>query len=466
MEQTIDNQVAIIENSVEVFKQGPAILVAHRDRSNKALIIGRNILQSIADNGGVMTAEIDQRANNYLANANKALKEMKEGRAEVTQIMDELKKMFTTVENELDCKKAGTVPAQIQAHRDAYVKQVAEEQRKKQEEAEKAAAKSREEVEIRSFVNKWISEKLIELLAAKKQAVNAAFNAITLQNFEEKAAALKVMVCTIEPSILLEKIGTLTSFPSTRHLELTEIEAIRNATIEQFNFIEWIDANWQNDLGNLKQDLIDKLPSKLNELKEQKRLADEAEAARIKAEQEEKERQAAMAKANEEEKIRLQKEAVVAQQKEKERLEALEKQRQEAEAEQKKREEEEQKRIEDEAAESKRKAEEAEELRKEGEKTMILFDKEAAVATDGNAPESRQGYEINVLHPAGYVQIFQLWFENEGKNLPVNKIGNTKLDQMKNWAEKHAHKNDVKIESKFLQYEPSYKAVNRKTVVK
>jgi hypothetical protein len=90
-----------------------------------------------------------------------------------------------------------------------------------------------------------------------------------------------------------------------------------------------------------------------------------------------------------------------------------------------------------------------------------MFEQEAAVA-DVSAPEARQGYEIIVLHQAGYVQIFQMWFENEGKNLPLDKMGGTKLEQMKAWAEKHAHKTGTKIEGKFLKYEESFKAVNRK----
>ncbi|MBK7883038.1 MAG: hypothetical protein IPJ81_03900 [Chitinophagaceae bacterium] len=59
-------------------------------------------------------------------------------------------------------------------------------------------------------------------------------------------------------------------------------------------------------------------------------------------------------------------------------------------------------------------------------------------------------------------EIFAMWFEKEGKNLPIDKIGNTKLDQMKAWAEKHAFKTGTKIESKFIKYEESFKAVNRK----
>ena len=115
-----------------------------------------------------------------------------------------------------------------------------------------------------------------------------------------------------------------------------------------------------------------------------------------------------------------------------------------------------------EEAEAKAKADQEAELKKQGDHTMAMFDKEAAIAENIQAPEARQGFEIEILHPAAWVQIFQLWFENQGKNMAIDKIGTTKMDQMKSWAEKHAHKEEVMIESKFLKYVPSFKAVNRK----
>ena len=130
--------------------------------------------------------------------------------------------------------------------------------------------------------------------------------------------------------------------------------------------------------------------------------------------------------------------------------------------EKRKREAEESERLMRESEDQKRQAELDADIKKQGEQTMVMFEQEAAMADTAPAPETRQGYDIQVLHPVGYTQIFAFWFENEGKNLPVDKIGNTKLDQMKSWAEKHAQKVGAKIDSKFLKYEESFKAVNRK----
>ena len=113
-------------------------------------------------------------------------------------------------------------------------------------------------------------------------------------------------------------------------------------------------------------------------------------------------------------------------------------------------------------AENKRLADLDAEVKKQGEQTMVMFEQEAAVAELGSTSAVRQGVEITVLHPVGYTQIFALWFEGEGKNLPIDKLGNTKLDQMKAWCEKKAMKDNTRIESKFLDYQDSFKAINKK----
>ena len=60
----------------------------------------------------------------------------------IVRIMDELKKMYTTVEAELDVKKAGSIPYQIQEERNIYAKKIAEEAEKKRKELETAKRKA------------------------------------------------------------------------------------------------------------------------------------------------------------------------------------------------------------------------------------------------------------------------------------------------------------------------------------
>lgn len=429
---TRNNQVTVIENSIEVLKTGPQILVGNQQRKQKALIVGSNILTAIQEKG--MSPEMDERAKNYLININTAGKEMKEERSAVTQIMDQLKKMYTEVEAELDPKKAGTIPAQVQAARDAYAKQVAEEADRKRKEAERAAAEARERIDVKSKLEIRLAEYFNNYLLDKKQKFNNKFNSLVLDSFADDAAAIRAY----KPNYSIDHFNAFAPMiPS-----ILSQDVIHDlATEVKEGKYETYAALYANEMLALKQEIVDKLPSKFEELTEQRRLEIEKRDA---------ERAAAAAK-NEADRKAAQERQRLAEEAEKKAAE-----------ERKQREDAEQARIAEEAAAAQKKAEEDAFIKKQGEETMVMFEKEAAIAETTPAPEVRQGYEILVLHPVGYTQIFALWFEKVGKDLPVDKIGGTKLEQMKAWAEKEAHKNGTKIDSKFIKYDETFKAVNRK----
>lgn len=436
--QATDYQIDIINNSIEVLKTGPEILQASQIRKDKAIEVGNNILDTIEQTK--MDEVLDQRANNYLANINKAKKEMNESRSGVTQIMDQLKKMYTEVENELDVKKAGTVPFKIQEHRNRFAKQVAEEKEQKRREAERQAAKSKEAIEIRYQMEQNYTGQFRNYLEERQAKMQAGFNNITLDNYDQKSEALKEL--SISCSFTS---GHLYTSRFQYHND-DELKAFSDAVI--IDNEEGLTNNFMAEMNSLKDELIEKLPSKLAELQEQKRLADEAAEKKRQADE-----QAAAAKS------KAQKEAAAKAQQE---AEEARRRQEAAAAEQKRREEQEESDRKAEADRKRLEDEQAADIKKQGEQTMVMFEQEAAMAEVSTAAEVRQGYEVEILHPVGYTQVFALWFENEGKNLPVDKIGNTKLDQMKAWAEKHAHKTGTKIESKFLKYNESFKAVNRK----
>lgn len=451
-----NDQVAIIQNSIEVLKTGPEILQANQIVKNKALQVGKSILAAIQENG--MDQVLDERAMNYMANINKAVPTMKERRAGVSQIMDQLKKMYTEVENELDPKKENTVPAKIQAERDKYAKKVAAEKEERRKAAELVAAKAKEAIELKAAIEVQFSNVFNDLLFTKKQSMQTSFNALTLDVFEDKSARLKAYKPVLNVDLLFPFKAKMYSTIHTPE----ELNAFNKEVCE--SKLDGFRKIYAAELTSLRDDLIEKLPSKLSELKEQKWLAEEAAAELSRQLAEKKKRDAEIANANAAEKKRLEAEAEVTRLANEKRNAELKSQQEKVAAEQRQREQEEAQRIADENEEAKRKADQEVEIKKQGEQTMVLFEQEAATAEFTGGAEARQGYEITVLHAVGYTQIFSLWFEHDGKNLPIDKIGNTKLDQMKAWCEKKALKDGTKIESKFVKYEDSFRAVNRKAV--
>lgn len=469
-----NNQIAIINNSIELFRTAPEVLKANQDRSRKALIVGNSIIDQWAQAWKIEDADarlealsaVDERSNNFLANCTKALKEEKELRAAITQMMDEFKKMFTTAENDIDRSKSGSVAERIQTYRDGYAKESARVAEDKRREAERIANKQKEEIEIRAKAEIAIADNVNTALASKKQGMVNAFNTITLETYDQKSVALgnlnpAINLADLEAHVMGKVAVTVKDGIRAIYHDVAEVEAIVNASANSFQW-DKVSEEWRLAVSDLKQELIEKLPSKLSELQEQKRLADEAaKEAEMQRIADEKRKQE-MAAAKEEDRKRLEEKQRQEKAEEDERLAKLKAEQDKMEEDKRKREQEDAQRIAKEQEERKQKAEQDIALKVEGEKTMVLFEQEAVLADVQTAPEARQGYDIEILHPAGYVQIFQLWFESEGKNLPVDKIGSTKMDQMKSWCEKHAHKTGEKIDSKFLKYEASFKAVNRK----
>ncbi|MFB6453748.1 hypothetical protein ACE38W_00630 [Chitinophaga sp. Hz27] len=401
------NEIQVYENAVETFRGGSAVLAGNQAIVSRALAAGQSLLASIKDNGGKLDKELDELSNHYLAKVNTRKKELDEARKPITQLMDMLKKMFTCEEAKLDITAAGTIPYQIQQYRNAYAKELAEAERKRQLEADRRATIAREEVALRAEIEKQLSDYFNNHLLSIKQQMHSAFSTITLEDYDKRADGLRSM----QPAYKKDHYESFTPTVTLRLLTTEKYQEILGSVHTAVKR-DQLAAEYTAQVGELQRYLVDRLPSKKAELE-------------------------AMATAATEE------------------LERMEKERQEREAAEKQK-------IEADAAAAQQKAEQEIALQKSADETVVMFDQAAAVAESSPASKSRQGFEITVSHAAGYVQIFQHWFENEGKNIPLDKMGNTKLDQMKAWCEKHAHKTGEIISSQYLRYEPTYKAVNRK----
>lgn len=393
--------------SIATFQNGSQVLAENNDLVAKIRNAGRNIIDRIQANGGELTPELDTLCNDFIAKANQRLKEMNEKRAPITQMLTAVQKLFTGLEAQLDIKKPDTEMAILQSFRNDYAKKLAEEKKRKEEEAAKVARKAQDAIQLRSQAEVLIANFFTAYLTKQKSELQARFNALSLEVFDKSAEALQ----GYNPELDLTKLygGFKHSLVSYTH-QLQEIDAIVDSVLEE----KTVDMpqTFKSEMLDLKADLIAKLPSKKAELE-------------------------VIAQAGEEEK---------------KRLEEARKQREAEEAE----------RLKKEAEEAERQAELKAQADAAAAETMVLFEKEAAMTVEGESPETREGYEIKIHNNAAYVLIFQMFWEHEGRNLSAEKLEKKSIGQMKKFCETLAHKQNIKIESKFLTYEPTYKAVNRK----
>ena len=438
-----DLQVAVINKSLEVFKTAPGILNTNRDRTQKAMVIGSRIINdweaawAIEDQETMLVAlaSVDERSNKFLVNCSTALKQEMELRAPITQLMDSFKSMFTEAEKELDRTKDGGVPKKVQNNRNAYAKKLDEIKEAKRKAAQLIEDKGKEIVELTAEAEKRLFSKYNEYLLNVKKKLQGAFDGLTLANWDEIVPSIKGYVPALKKDAVEKFEFNLYGRYHTQE-EVTEmISKLIADKIPEFS------ANYMAELSLLRDELIDKLASKNAELLEEKKLADEAEQLRLKQQQEQNE---------------AKKEALKKQQ------EKLAEEQKKLEDDKKIREEKAQQQITAEAAEAESKNTEKVEIKAQGESTMLMFNKEAVIADTTTGPEIRKSWKITVLHQVGYTQIFTLWFEKIGKDLPVDKLGATKLDSMKTWCEKEAKDKGTFIEGKFLRYDEDFTTIARK----
>lgn len=445
MQVDTEQQVSVIEKSIEIFKAGPAILKANQERSQKALIVGQAIVDQWhaawnlenKEKRAEALAAADARSNKYLSNCTTALKEEKEQRAVITQLMTEFAKMYTAAENEIDKSKPNTIPGKVQNWRDTYAEELAKEEKRRIKEAEEEAERAKARIEHKARSSSSIAECLNNYLAKKKTKWTCTFNEITLQDIGEKSTGLANLNCSF-PLTKLNEIIVYT-IKANYPFSVEALRKIESEAFSEFNFTGFY-SQYEKELTELKRSLIDRLPSKKSELEQ---IAKAAEEERV--------RQEAILKARGEAKKKLEEE---------QRLAAIRLQEQQEAT--RKREAEEAERLQNEAEEKQKQSQLELDLKTQADTTMVMFEKEAAITMDQPKPETRTGYEIIVQHPVGFTQIFAFYFEKEGKTLAIAELGKKTLDQMKAFCEKFALKTDEKIESKFLLYKETYKAINKK----
>lgn len=249
---------------------------------DRCLDAGNILLQRIQLEG--MSDALDMEIAKFIEKAKATVRKMNGKRTPVTQLFDQIRKVYTSMENDVDPAKTDSVPAQLQAHRNAYAKKKHdEEERRRREEAARIAkenAKNRYRTAVEDdFVNQFnahVNKSINEL--------NEADRRVTLDNYNIIFDAVKEYICEL-PDSWLQKLVSGTLRPA--ELSPDECRAIQAGVLS--NIALRFKEQFPFEVQTTRDEILDRLPSKKKELERiAKTSADEA--ARIKAEMEAKER--------------------------------------------------------------------------------------------------------------------------------------------------------------------------------
>lgn len=392
-----DAIIARRENLSIIIQSGPESYSANVRSSQRCTEAGQALLDEIEAHG--MTDELDQRIALHIEKARKTVKAMNERRAPVTKLFDQVRAEFTVLENGINPTQAGTIPYQLQQHRNRYAALKREEEERRRQAELAAQELTRAKVAYRVAVDEDYRRSFNARVSTAINELSQLNTSVTLDNYQAAFDTLSGYGTTLPadwcpPSSVRLPFNLSPDEAGTIRTEV--LDRLRPQFIKQYEF----------EVDNYRRELLDKLPSKKAELERMAAVADTAEAARLQAEI-------------------AQREAAEAARKEQERHAAEEEARHKA------------------------------ELDKAGAEMAGLFD----MAKTGQAyqPKAKVTKKITVREPAGILAILTLWWQREGCNLPVEELTKTFRKQI-TWCERLANKDGILVESAAVEYIDDVKA--------
>lgn len=402
----LDNNLPIkVEEFTKILKTAPDTLSRNEKSVTNCEKAGKDFLDTIEACGGIQSDELDAQIAGFIDKVKVTVKNMNERRSPITQLLTQVAKRFTSLESQIDLKTAGSVANKLQAERNKYAAKKIEEQKKAAEEArrkqqivaELASYKSELEILLDGVYTAYVEKHIA--------AIQGFFDRLTLENFTENSkhitTANTTFVWSDYVTNVTDNIVTYFITAEQRNAIKVEVAAAKKQEYPQ---------RYTFELQELKDSLIDRLPSKkksLDEIAELKR-TNEAEAARAEKERLEREAQA--------------------------KKEAEEKRANEA-----------------------KEKEQANSIAKTASEVQAAFDFAAASMPDTQV-KAKVSKKIQVTNPKGYMMLYQMWFTGEGISMTNEELEKAHKKFI-SYCEKQANKDGGElIQSPFVKYVDDVKA--------
>lgn len=383
---------------VNVLQTAPDILTRNEASVSACTNAGQALLDTIEGTGGISTDEVDMAVQEYIAKSKKTVENMNARRKIITQMLTAISKRFTLLESSIDIKSAGTIPHKLQLARNKYAAKKLEEQKKREEEARRVQMAENEKAQYKADITLLLDTTYSNYVSRHINAITGMFNHATLATYNDACRQIKEANTTFNWT---DFVNNVKDTIQTYYMDAATRTRIKNeiASTKKVEFAN----RYSFELDDLKQSLIDRLPSLRRQLEEQEELrrTNAEEAAR-------------------QEEIRRQ------QQQEQARKQEEERKRQEAEA--------------------KAKAE----ADKAAAEVQAAFDFSAA-SMPSTPTKAKVKKKIQITNPQGFLQVYQMWFTREGINMSMEDLEKIHK-KMITYCEKVMNKDGEQIKSVFVKY--------------
>lgn len=383
---------------VNILQAAPGILTDNETRVTRCSNAGKSLLDTINATNGINSDEVDGQVQKFIEASKQTLKRINGSRTPITQMLTAISKRFTSLESEIDVKTSGTIPYKLQRARNEYAAKKLEEQKKREEETRRIQLAENEKAQYKADITLLLDTTYTNYVSRHINALNGMYDHATLASYNDVCRQIKEANVTFNWTDFANNVkDTFQTF----YMDAATRTNIKNelASTKKIEYTQ----RYSFELEDLKQSLIDRLPSLRKQLEEQEELrrTNAVEAAR----QEELRR--------------------------KEQQEQLRKQ------------EEERKRRE---AEAKAKAE----AEKAAAEVQAAFDFSAA-SMPSTPTKAKVKKKIQITNPQGFLPVYQLWFTREGVNLSMEDLEKVHK-KMITYCEKVMNKDGEQIQSAYVKY--------------
>ena len=256
----MSNELVKQENVEMIVKNAPQSYNENQISHDRCIETGKKLLADIQAAGG-MNDELDQRAAEFINRARNTVKKMNDKRSPITKLFDEIRTVFTSMENDVDPTKAESVPGKLQKMRNDYAaKKRAEAEARRREEALRQqieAAKNR----YRLAVEEDYQQSFNRMLNASFNELTTLNNNITLENFSQQEKAIRNFPVTLsEDKITLLPSGAMIPAELSTNDSLGIRREVMTRLLPKFR------EQYRFDIGENRDNILFMLPSKKKEL--------------------------------------------------------------------------------------------------------------------------------------------------------------------------------------------------------
>ena len=256
---------AILSSAKEALEQNQTSVV--KAKSFATELIKQIDLTTIKNTPDVQY--LDEQCKAFLGKISKTITAMNDRRKPITQGLDQIKKVFTTLENEM--KDSPEMKA-IREFRNKFAQHLAVEEAKQKAEVERKAAIKQEEIDIRAAIKKEYADDLVNSLDLAFTELETIFKSITLVNAYAKKSELNNFSQIYKPCT-----------PQCKFQHITQEVFIKIRDIVSVTSIDINESEFKKAIKEKQLYYADRVDSRISELVRISE-ADQAEKKRLKAE--------------------------------------------------------------------------------------------------------------------------------------------------------------------------------------